>query len=206
MQASAEIRYFWKTAVPEAVEAWYRGGITPGGGATRTDEYLKDLEQKELGVKRRGGKPGVEVKGLVGFGKELPAPFRGRVEIWSKWSSTALSVDTVSTIRIVKQRWLRKFDSGRGGVAEIPMDEQEKPKDGRSLPSNGCNLELTKLSAPLGEVWWTLGFEAFGQLQSVEGNLLATVDWLAGGAPNVDAAMTASYPEWLSRLGAATNL
>ncbi len=36
-----------------------------GGGLTRVDEYLCDVNQVELGLKCRGGQKGVEAKGLV---------------------------------------------------------------------------------------------------------------------------------------------
>src|SRR3982751_1191157 len=36
-----------------------------GGGRPREDVYLRDDRQAALGIKRRGGRPGVEVKGLV---------------------------------------------------------------------------------------------------------------------------------------------
>jgi hypothetical protein len=68
MQLSAEIRWFWQGAIPGSVEKWFHGGLGschPGGGKPRLDEYLYEQGQVELGLKKRGTKPGIEVKGLI---------------------------------------------------------------------------------------------------------------------------------------------
>src|SRR5262245_2271817 len=87
---SAEIRWFWRGAWPPSVEAWFRTREVPaGGGKSRTDEYLVDRNQLELGLKKRGRKTGIEIKGLVGIRRAVSIPFDGRVQIWSKWTSEA---------------------------------------------------------------------------------------------------------------------
>jgi len=59
------------------------------GGKQRNDDYLVDPDQTELGLKRRGQKLGVEVKGLVV--KEWASlnvrPFSGIIELWTKWTT-----------------------------------------------------------------------------------------------------------------------
>src|SRR5262245_44954616 len=61
MQVSAETRWFWSESV-DAFREWFggsaaHGGKEAGGGAaSRTDEYLRDPKQAELGIKKRGGK------------------------------------------------------------------------------------------------------------------------------------------------------
>jgi hypothetical protein len=199
MMLSAELRYFWK-AVPAALEEWYhRAAYPPGGGGMRTDEYLLDTAQTELGIKRRGEKPGVEVKGLVKLGaKAAVAPFTGQIEIWCKWTSPALLLDAGKTIAILKQRWLRKFDTLSG--SEIPLGPDELPLGGLPLPQEGCNVELTKLTLPDGAVWWSCGLEAFGPPDHVEKNLTTTSALL--GAPQFTAEMVASYPVWLKTVAA----
>ncbi len=84
---------------------------------------------------------------------------------------------------------------------ELPLDANENPSTGYSLPVQGCNAELTEvqiLSRP--GVWWTLGFEAFGNLETVPKSLtrvlqpekLALTNIVASGA-------FLSYPAWLLR-------
>jgi hypothetical protein len=68
------------------------------------------------------------------------------------------------------------------------------------VPVQGCNGELTEVnSANLTEPWWTLCFEAFGDLETVPVNLLRTL------APHnviltelVSTGGLLSYPAWLS--------
>jgi hypothetical protein len=85
MLVSAELRWFWKETPPPGLELWYRSGpFPPGGGALRSDEYLLEPSQTELGLKKRGGgRGGVEVKGLVSIGTALPEPFDGRIQLWT---------------------------------------------------------------------------------------------------------------------------
>ena len=201
MQVSAEIRYWWRNAAPAGLADWFSAGeFPPGGGGTRVDEYLKQPGQVELGIKRRGEKPGVEIKGLVALGRERTAgPFPGRVEIWSKWTSAVLRIDPAA-IAISKQRWLRKFDTGAGAAREVALDERESPASGEPLPHEGCNAEWTILRRPDGVQWWTLGLEAFGPLDSVVRNFETGIAALATRQPpELRPDLVASYPAWLNR-------
>ena len=209
MQVSAEIRYWWRKSEASRIEKWFHEGrCPPGGGETRIDEYLKDPGQMELGIKRRGAqpgaeiKPGVEIKGLVARCERLPdTPFPGQVEIWTKWSSASLQLDPPATIAVTKQRWMRKFDTGSGTAREIPLDSSERSAARDPLPKDGCNVEFTSLRLPDGDPWWTLGFEAFGELYSVERSLrIAMAEMASRQPPAILPALVASYPAWLDRL------
>jgi hypothetical protein len=102
-------------------------------------------------------------------------------------------------VAITKTRWLRKFDTAKYVRAEIPLDANEKPAKGHSLPAQGCNVELTDVQMPgHAGAWWTLGFEAFGDLESVSANLTLTV--LPEKPALVRIAASGdflSYPAWL---------
>src|SRR5437773_4963514 len=167
MQVSAEIRWFWTDVPPPRLEEWFRnaaeGTCAAGGGEKRVDEYLFDQNQGELSLKRRGGKPGVEVKGLVAAscGEVDSNPFIGPIELWTKWTSDVFELESGLTVPIEKVRWLRKFDTTKHSAEEIPVDSNEKPLRGRSFPEFGCNVELTRITLPNNKTWWTLGFESF---------------------------------------------
>lgn len=202
MQVSAEIRWFWRERPPAGLEDWFRDagvhGCAPSGEELRADVYLRDPGQVELGVKRRGGKAGVEVKARVSVLEEdlAAGPFKGPVEIWTKVSTPALDVHPF--VATAKQRWLRKFDTGGASPVEIPLGPNAKPLDpDRPLPRDGCNVELTRLSVD-DSVWWTLGLEAFGGLGRVEDSLRATATLLAARRPPpLEGGQCASYPAWL---------
>lgn len=64
MQVPAEIRWFWCSTPPPGLEEWFckadAHGCHVGGGKLRRDEYLRNVHQVELGLKRRDGhKPAV---------------------------------------------------------------------------------------------------------------------------------------------------
>jgi hypothetical protein len=205
MQVSAEIRWFWRNCLPVGLDTWFCGdeqhGCRAGGGKSRVDEYLLDPNQRELGLKYRANKPGVEVKGLVGITTHGLAakPFVGPIELWTKWTSQPLSL--ASTIPIEKRRWLRKFDAESSPPVEIELDDAERPLAKARLPDVGCNVELTQISVPDHGVWWTLGFEAFGAIFSVEEHLRAVAAQLAAREPPAFMdGLLSGYPGWLSDL------
>jgi hypothetical protein len=168
------------------------------------DEYVRDACQVELGCKRRGGLPGVEVKGLVAvtWSGVTVEPFVGPIELWTKWTSEVLVLPATATITIEKQRWLRTFDTSGVVPQEIPLDAVEQPLDKRPLPTLGGHVELTRVRLPHGEAWWTLGFEAFGTLRTVENALHAVATMLAARRPpGRGEGLRLSYPAWLAQYG-----
>jgi hypothetical protein len=131
-------------------------------------------------------------------------PFTGPIEIWTKWKSDSLSLDSMNRAVIQKQRWLRKFDTSGPRVTEIALDATEQVMGGDNPPARGCNVELTFLTVD--DInWWTLGFESFGALVTVEHDLrAATSVWNRGMPPLAEWGLLANYPTWLrnSCLGA----
>ena len=208
MQVSAELRWFWRAQPPRGFEEWFRAvdvhGCAAGGGRTRTDRYLRDAAQRELGMKRRGGRPGVEVKGLVldAWGRVPTTPFAGPLQLWTKWSSPALTLPRRRTLATRKQRWLRRFDTSRGAAREVPLGRDELPLPGYRFPAAGCNVEWTRVALPRGAVWWTFAFEAFGPIAALERSACLTARTLAARhPPALRGALLASYPSWLQRRG-----
>jgi hypothetical protein len=216
MPVSAEIRWFWPSQPPSRLEAWFCDpsdvfSHPPGGPEDRADVYLLDPGQVELGLKCRdakeGAKDGVEVKGQVAVAeKDLAAgSLTGRIEVWTKWKSaaltfTALKAGSHGTVETKKRRWLRKFDTAGSSPTEVPLNAAMKPQ-GRALPDRGCNVELTRVALPSGDVWWTFGFESFGTLATVEADLRTVAALLADRLPpEFTTGQEASYPAWLQRL------
>lgn len=205
---SAEIRWFWRGDPQPDFHAWFQSesahGCRAGGGTqTRVDVYLSAPAQADLGIKRRGNKPGVEVKGLVAISEtRLQAgPFAGPIELWSKWTSEALTIDGQATIATAKLRWLRKFDTSGSTAIEVPLNDNEEPVDpSHPRPKRGCNIELTRVTLAGHEHWWTLGLESFGALASVVNDLLKAAEaFAARQPPALPPGQLASYPAWLER-------
>lgn len=197
MMTSAEIRWFWKDAPPPDVERWFNSSDKAGGGRKpRTDRYFGWQGAPELSVKIRDEEQEprqVEIKGLV---TTLPPDDLGldarAVEIWCKWR-TAVS-PAGKGLQVQKLRRLRKF-AADDALVEIALDEAEQVRDG-TPPLAGCNVELTRVVLPeCGDVWWTLGFEAFGGLDRVPAILVRAVRTLRPPGTAVEAEL--SYPAWL---------
>ena len=203
MQNSAEIRWFWRSPVPDGLEEWFRSGaFPPGGGRLRKDVYLADPGQLELGIKQRDGTDAAEVKGFVA---RFLTPIRigtlsGHAELWTKWSSPSLRLDGFTTQTVIKTRWLRMFEVTSGVVREIELGEDEKPRNAEEkLPEQGCNLEYTNVSlAHGGQPWSTVGLESFGDYALVETNLRLTLHYLGSRPlPTFRTGEELSYPGWL---------
>jgi hypothetical protein len=205
MQISAECRWFMENASAGSdLHRWFLDskihGCKAGGGHERRDDYLLDSAQVELGIKRRGKNPGVEIKGLV---RQIETPLEARrltgdIEIWMKWTTTALDLSCCAKVAIVKTRWLRKFDTRDMEAIELQVDEDERLIGNVPLPQRGCNVEFTIVRVD-GKIWTSLALEAFGTLDSVESSLRLTAECISARNPPMDPdAIQASYPAWLS--------
>jgi hypothetical protein len=206
---SAEIRWFWEFSVPDQLQRWFHDQeahpYSAGGGprSQRSDKYLREAGQGEVGIKARGGtEAGIEIKGLVssGVGQLSAGPFQGPIEIWTKWSVRNLDLESRSLIVTEKVRWIRTFDVTERAVKEIQLNESGEPVNRGLLPKNGCNVELTRVRlSERAETWWTLGFESFGTIRTVESNLRLVADELSNRRPpKVAMGILASYPVWLN--------
>jgi hypothetical protein len=196
MQLSAEIRLFWFDMKPAALEKWFMDAaihrLTPWGPEVRTDVYLADGDQLELGVKTRGENPGVEVKGLIAtVGDKLEFDsYQIPIELWSKWPSQKLGFETKASMTLHKQRWLRKFDT-----AGPPVEARD------ARPEIGCNVEWTIVQPPSAKAFWTLGFESFGRLSDIENSLRTVARVMQERTPPpAPGAEILSYPACIRRL------
>jgi hypothetical protein len=140
----------------------------------REDCYLTDPALPNLSVKIRGGAEfDVKVFRHSPGRLSLPGGTRGRLEMWEKWSFPLAGgpwrlPDGASWTRVEKVRRRRSFALADGVLAERPLAEAALP---------GCSLELTEV-AIAGDVWWTLGLEAVGPLDTLHRDLQATATTL----------------------------
>lgn len=189
MYVTSELRLWWQHC-PAELEPWWDSLPQPARSEERTDLYLSDFDQAEIGIKGRDGrkrKDGAEIKQLVA----KIGDYRGKpVELWVKSDSPALNIAGLSTIAVHKALQLRDF-----GADGTPSRRQND--DG------ACHVELAEVRCAGAErSWWTLGFEASGALGNVQTILRHTLDSmvpsLAGNA--FSSAIAGGYPLWLSRI------
>jgi hypothetical protein len=93
---------------------------------------------------------------------------------------------------------MRKFDAANA-PSEIPLGLDEKPCPPRALPIVSCNVELTRVRVRgRPQEWWSLCFEAFGDLDSAPDALVKVIQAMQP-TPTIDGAFL-SYPAWLDTL------
>ena len=116
MQPSAEIRWFWRDAVPPGVHEWFFSPEIVGGGRLRVDEYFVTSDKSEVGIKRRDVRPesplgAIEIKGLVEVIEPGVKLYNGNagLERWIKWTCSGIDLAAGCSLRVDKTRWLRKF-------------------------------------------------------------------------------------------------
>jgi hypothetical protein len=212
MNVSLEFR-FWIEDKPHLAEMnyidWFRTsgkhGFPAGGGLLRTDRYVRGIGRNEIGLKYREhakDNRGLELKGLVAsrWGQLKVPPFRGDTELWCKWINLNLELKRIPLLHIQKVRWLRKFDTASDMAKEIRLNEIENPIDpGVSVPIEGCNIEVTQVTTPVGTKWWTFGLEAFGTLDKLQRNLEMAAQALYNRhSPRVTPSLFGSYPLWIN--------
>lgn len=219
-QVSAELRWFLNATHAADVRAfglWFRSGeIPPGGGRQRRDVYALDRSTEEIGIKKREGRSGLEVKALV-EPCLISLDFAGRkatAQLWSKTVSNTLALpsDPNDQLAVFKTRWLRKFETATPTATEVRLggglsgeDPIEDPR-----PALGCNVGWTLVEVPgMAAQWWSFGFEtfAFGQpgplFPLLEEALRKTISALGVVMPGRPALgekwREQSYPAWLKR-------
>jgi hypothetical protein len=197
MRLTAEIRWFWPDGPPQEFHGWFVGACAawPAAASTKTrvDEYLRDPDQVSLGIKKRG-RGDVEIKGLISR-RDKRLDFAGcasPIELYAKWGSRALDLRGLSLICVEKQRWKRCFSVHAGAISELATSSEPVPRQ------SGCDAELTLLTGPDLTPWWTLGFEAYGELDEVEAILSRTVSLMARRCPPpLTPGEATGYPSWL---------
>lgn len=192
-----EVRWIFSGRLTTAMAQWF--GRFPVQAITIEDAYLVDPHLPRLSVKVRE-RQALEVKmhhGSAGL-LEMPGRARGLLESWQKWSFPCGPDDQgggepVGWRMVRKRRQISRFSR----VGQLAGARVAGPG---TRP--GCTVELTEFCA-LGEIWWTLGFEARGPAHLLAGELDAAAALvfnraLPGGVElRLDDSM--SYARWLRR-------
>jgi hypothetical protein len=202
MRLSAELRWFWSGGPAEEFDRWFVevGQTWPAAKPpkTRLDGYLADHHQSALSIKKRSSGSIIEIKGLIATRNQTVrfADCTACVELWAKWPISGVDLSCARVITIEKQRRMRSFRANSAGVREVSPSAEEFGGEAAS----GCNVELTRLSGPDRSSWWTVGFEAFGALEEIEGLLAATVaEMNRRQPPQPTLGQAYSYAVWLSK-------
>ncbi len=202
MLTSVEVRWFFEGPIPDEMEKWFcRGGLL-NKAAPREDHYVLFPAPLGLNVKLREGR--LEIKSLVKAlgARSFAADVSGNVQMWEKRSGGDAAFKEFERLRtsspdlwiaVTKERTLRKFSPGGDSIKEVAA--------GTVFLSNGCNVELTKITVK-GSDSWSLAFEAYGDPARVEESLMRVAALVLSDKRHpqfFSAANSHSYPEWLER-------
>lgn len=197
-----EVRWFFKGAIPASVTAWFTAlGCVTAVQPPRIDYYLQLNDDDSLGVNLREGR--IEVKQrahpgeLVRFGERSA----GQVEAWRKWGFGLAEADENVT---EAAQWIGVWKSRRWCVFAVGDDGRITPTSITTIPEQGCACELTKVRlTDTSEIWWSLGFEAFGGAAGRRERLrrVAQLFLKQDDAPILTADNSYSYLVWLQIVG-----
>lgn len=199
MLATEEIRWFFAGTIPESAAAWFEAQVcTAPPQPPRTDYYLRLAEGDSLGIKLREGR--IEAKQREGTSRlvQLDERAAGQAESWRKWSFELAEMgesaaDAAQWAGVWKARRWCLFRVGENGrITPAPLD---------AILEQGCACELTEVRLiDTAELWWSLGFEAFGGTAvDRRGQLLHTAGYFLGqgNGPLLPIEQSYSYPKWL---------
>jgi hypothetical protein len=204
---SAETRWFIAKILPDEVLDWFRAGQALETEGVQVHEYLLFPDCDTGGVKLRAGK--LDIKAMVSAPRPLSRELgvSGRTDRWVKWSFASQGLKTLDRelhqsgrwLKVRKERLLRKFSAGMGGLVEVTARQ-------RPLPASGCNVELTRIAVKANpQFWFSLAFETLGPpalAVKILGIAIQSFFQEHGRAPGIRLSQrnSLSYPAWLVNL------
>jgi hypothetical protein len=203
MFPTLEVRWFYRGAVPPEVDAWFQRG--PGKverHPSREDHYLRITDTDALGIKLREGR--VEVKqrahehGTLRFHERVS----GAVEHWRKWSfQLAAARSALSSIAVPPTPWIAVRKRRLLRTYRLTTDKCVVPVSTPQNIGQACELELTSVRV-VGQDWWTLAFEAFGDESALKEQLVLVARhvFAVDEAPSFHAPESCGYADWLRRI------
>jgi hypothetical protein len=205
------VRWFGEGSIPGIVRTWFdqcQGEII--GHQIRTDTYLGHLASDVLGIKIREGR--LEIKHRTHhFGPiQLHRRVHGLAEQWRKWglilepdqfNSSFTKFSYPHWIRVKKDRQLRRYQLTLNGLLSQSAPVSGAADEVATNQVRGCDVELTSIQVE-NQKWWSLAFEAFGQVDSAYEDLLFVIGRLteSNEPPRFTAANSFGYPYWLAHL------
>lgn len=213
MYKTVEVRWFREGSLPAEVKSWF--AVCPGkadGWESRVDSYLS-LNSGNIGIKLREGR--LEIKqrsqkiGYLQFNKRMA----GLVERWWKIGTDLSQLPTkdeplfndLSGWKAVrKERNLKLYRSEDFGTDNTRLSPGDRPSIRENDLELGCTLEIAGIHF-MGQDWWSLAFEAFGEPGAAYSLLLNVIKPLTYNqqSPKLKTSESYSYPRWLAILASA---
>ena len=194
-ERTCEVRWIRPGLPGSEIAGWFsRFSPVP---ETRDDDYLISPRMPGLSIKIRGG-ASFEVKqhrGVAGA-LDIAGAAAGSIDSWIK-RSIPLPGGVDLSHPLEESAWRRV--SKRRQIARFPIDGSG---GGGSPNPSDCSVELTEVEV-LGQLWWTLGFEAGGRgaLGRIKHTAAVVFAEPLPTASAFRAEEACSYAEWIHGLG-----
>ncbi len=194
-----EVRWFYRAKLPNEMTRWFDTlGNRLEDSDTRSDFYLQS-SSPDVGVKLRQGN--LELK----YRQQELGRFRiagvaedSSIERWSKWVCVDNGAGLTPTAIAAKSGWLQVDKIRDRRLYRVEFGERLKLTQIAIPTANAASIELTRLQV-LGQNWWTIACEYFGDDLDLQWQFLPLVDALCAESPLVTVRAQAScgYPQWL---------
>lgn len=215
MQETVELRWFVPGTIPEPLVHQFCT-LHRESTEQRSDSYLSLPGVDIVGMKLRGEQEKDEkISGKLEIKRRLQEEevfsikegIAGTLERWQKWGFALATAqqeinsllnhqEGAAWLRIEKTRYLRAYKQTEAQGMQVVSLEHD------SLPSQGCQVELTQLIHNQ-DHWWSLGFESLGEDTQALLNSVKSAAELFFREITVVRLLpdqSYSYPRWLSRL------
>ena len=203
MLPTVEIRWFIKGEIPDLLLDWFNGlKGDPTIMSQRTDYYLC-MPDTGIGIKIREGL--IEHKQRSDGMGELwsDGVHSGAIEQWEKWS---FPLDDTGAMHKMLDTYPESWQgiTKKRSIRILDFDEKNRIRNTsyEALKETACGWELTELiieGSP--DKWWTMGFEAFGDIQKLKQTLLKVCDHVLKESPTgFNASNSFAYPEWIKSI------
>lgn len=202
MFSTDEARWFFKGSIPASILVWFAAqDCVTAVQPARVDYYLRLNRDDTLGIKLREGRIEVKQRTHPGEFIRFSEQTAGVAESWRKWSfGLAVADENVTE----STQWVGVWKSRRWCLFEMGADGRFLPNPVNAMPEQGCACEMTQVRLMnTSEMWWTLGFEAFGAETGRRDRLLLVAKLFLeqANAPVLTVKNSYSYPTWLHIAG-----
>ena len=207
MLVTTELRWFASGPLPDVLSTWFEqcelkfSEQSQPSSETRTDRYLC-LPCEFLNVKFRQGKLEVKWRQAIVETLTLPHGSQGQLERWVKWNAQAVAEeDWLSQVIAESQDWVEVHKARSQRFFSIDPASAQTTIPAQS-PHNGCSAELTELEVQQ-QSWWSLAFEAVGQIPQQPQTLKSIVHDFLEHMPQelrlekLRLSQSCAYPHWL---------
>ncbi len=200
-----EVRWFYQGALPDEIGKWFdTAGERLENIDTRSDVYLQS-SAPDIGVKSRQGNLEVKYRQQELGEFAIDGMGSSRIEQWSKW----ICMDDgagLSPVKLANRPGWLKVDKIRDRrLYRVEFGDPISLTQIATPTASIASIELTQLQV-LGQNWWTVACEYFGNEIEIEIEFLPLVMMLCAGSSlfRYKARVSCGYPQWLKAIGRNT--